>query len=110
MRITSPNSGHSLEWQDVHAVAIGEELTPLLIELPPRERIAALAYQIALAARELDGMPDHACLDSVTADLMGQVVTQICAAGLKAQRQAEAEMSGRFSGGSDSGVREAYND
>lgn len=95
MKITSPNSGHSFGWDEPMAEAFRKELTPILAEMPPSERIAALAYQIGASVFELDGMPDHECLDSVKAELMGQLVQQLCAAGFRAHRQLEAELTGR---------------
>ena len=86
LQITSPISGHAFQWNDELAVTLAEELTPLLTEMPARERIAAMAYQIAFAASESDGLP---CDDAATAELLGRLVERVCLAGLRAQRKAD---------------------
>jgi hypothetical protein len=101
MKITSPNSGISFEFNDDIAVMLSEEMTSFLVEMPVNERIAAIAYQLALAVREIDTPSQHECLDAVKADLMGQVVLQIVSAGFRAQRKLEAELVG--DAGSDDG-------
>jgi hypothetical protein len=99
MQITSPHSGHTFEWQADLAVAFAEELTPLTIEMPADERIAALALQISAAAwGGSDGMGHHECLDGVKAELMGRLVEKFCREGFKAQRKLEAELVSGFGG------------
>jgi hypothetical protein len=100
-KITSQNSGAPFEWNDPIAMALAEELTPLLIEMPAEERIAAMAYQIAAAAWETGHPFHHECLDAVKADLMGQLVTRLCVIGFQAQRKLEAELQGGGAGGED---------
>ena len=109
--ITSPNSGHTFEWNDRIAMKCGEALTPLLRDMPAAERIAAMAYQIGAAAQELEGVPDHECMDLVRADLMAELVREIVAAGFRGLRKVEAELSGRgeSGAGSISGIYEACN-
>lgn len=86
MIITSKETGAGFEFDEREAIGISEILTPIMVELPPRERIAAMALQIAAAAWEL-GAEQHESLDNLSSHTMGAVVEFITRKGFKAQRR-----------------------
>lgn len=86
MKIVSKDTGHGFEFEEQEAVIIGDILTPVLCDLPVAERIGAMALQIACACWE-ECRDQHECLDAVTANVMGAVVSELVRLGFKAQRE-----------------------
>ena len=89
LTITSSNSGQCLEIESELGITMATEIAPMLEDMQAPERIYALALNIALAAEELEGLPNHSCLDAVKADLMGEVVRQVVTAGFEAVREGQ---------------------